>query len=349
MVQRMDFFDVIIVGGGPAGLQCARELSGSALRVLLLEKREVFGDKLCAGGLTSRDMEVLPLPEEVIEQPIYKTSIFSRRRVGSTLTAVPVVFTVNRKVLGAYQRSLLDGTAVQVRTGSQVVKVGDSHVELKDGSRYGFKYLVGADGYGSVVRRHLGLKVRKRLMGYQYTLPVEEEVPGIKLFMDARRFSLWYAWIFPHRDRIAVGCCFDPDRADPEKIRAGFHEWLHERNLDPGNARLESCPISCDFRGVDFGDIFLVGEAAGLASGFTGEGIYQALVSGQEIARMILDPAYEAVQLDRVFRYNRILDRVLSVFRLAGPFRGALQELLLILMNGKWLREKIRNQFSPES
>ncbi len=48
----MEVFDVIIVGGGPAGLICAETFGKSDKRVLLLEKEANFGDKLCAGGLT---------------------------------------------------------------------------------------------------------------------------------------------------------------------------------------------------------------------------------------------------------------------------------------------------------
>lgn len=337
---------MIIVGAGPAGLQCARELSRSSMRVLLLEKQEGFGNKLCAGGITSRGMELLSIPEHMLEQKILHTSIHSRKRDSGTVTDKAVVYTVNRRILGTYQRSLLEGTAVEVRTGSQVTNISDGSVELRDGSSYGFKYLVGADGYASVVRRHLGLKVNKRLIGFQYTIPMKQSDPVLELFMDARRFSVWYAWIFPHKDHIAVGCCCDPRRSDPHKIKEHFHDWMKERNLDPGDARLESCPIAYDFRGMEFGDIFLVGEAAGLASGFTGEGIYQALVSGQEVARLILNPEYEPVQLHKVLKYNRILERVMKLFQWAGPFRGALQEFLLILMNKEWLRNKIKGQFT---
>ena len=345
----MELFDVIIVGGGPAGLQCARELSKSSLRVLLLEKREGFGDKLCAGGLTSKAMEVLPLPDHIIEQKILRTSIHSRRRDAGTVTSAPALFTVDRRVLGAYQRSLLDGTEVEVRTNSQVIEIKENTVVLKDGETYGFKHLVGADGYSSLVRRHLGLKVEKKLIGFQYTIPVELEYTALEIFMDARRFSVWYAWIFPHGDRIAAGCCCDPRRVDPQKIKAGFHDWLKDRKLDPGDASLESYPIAYDYRGVKFGNTFLVGEAAGLASGLTGEGIYQSLVSGQEVANMIIDPMHKPIQLEQVLKYNRILERVMAVFRWAGPLRGAVQEFLLILMNKEWLRKKVNVQFSSES
>ena len=344
--KPMNLFDVIIVGGGPAGLQCARELSASTLRVLLLEKQDGFGEKLCAGGLTKKDMAVLPLPDHVIEQKILRASLHTRRRYAGTVTSEPYLFMVNRKELGSYQRSLLEGTTVQVRTGSHVTEIRDHQVVLKNGETFGYRYLVGADGYSSVVRRQLGLKVKRRLVGFQYTVAVKQERAEVEIHMDARRFSVWYAWIFPHKDTIAVGCCCDPRKANVQKIREGFHLWLKDKGIDPGDARLDSYPISYDYRGVKFGNIFLAGEAAGIASGFTGEGIYQSLVSGQEVARMIMDPAHKPVELDLALKYNRDLDRILRLFRWAGPLRVAMQELLMVLMNKEWVRKRINAQFT---
>lgn len=344
----MVHFDVIIVGGGPAGLHCAKVLSQSSLRVLLLEKQDGFGDKLCAGGLTLKDMDILPLPDHVIKQKISRASIHSRRRYTDTETAVPYLFTVDRKVLGAYQRSLLEGTAVEVRTNSQVTAIEENRVVLKSGEVMDCKYLVGADGYASIVRRSLGLKVEKKLIGFQYTIPVTVEHPKLEMFLDARRFHLWYAWIFPHGDSIAVGCCCDPSKVNHLKVKARFLEWLKEKKIDPGNATLESYPIAYDYRGVRFGNVFLAGEAAGLASGFTGEGIYQSLVSGREVAQMILDPAYNPEYLNQLLNYNQTLDRIMAIFRWAGPLRGALQESLLILMNKEWVRDKINARFSSK-
>jgi flavin-dependent dehydrogenase len=292
----LENYDVIIVGGGPAGLQCARILGQSDLRVLLLEKQDRFGDKLCAGGL--------------------------------------------------YQRSLLEDTRVVVKTNSQVTEVGPDRVILKNGQAYGYRFLVGADGYASMVRRLLGLKVNKKLIGFQYTIPVEAVDPKLEIFLDAQKFSVWYAWIFPHRDSMAVGCCCDPERADHRKVKAGFLEWLKERNIDPGDARLESYPIAFDYQGVKFGNVFLAGEAAGLASGFTGEGVYQSLASGQEVAAMILDPAHEPHLLNEVIKYNRTLEKVMNTFRYAGPLKGFLQEVLVFLMTRRRIRDRINAGFS---
>jgi flavin-dependent dehydrogenase len=342
----METYDVIIVGGGPAGLECARILSRSELSVLLLEKRERFGEKLCAGGLTLKDLQVIPLPDHVFEHRISHARLHSRRRSADTLLGEPFLFTVNRLELGAYQRELLEGTGVEVRTGSRVQEVEPGQVTLESGEKIACRYLVGADGYASVVRRRLGLGTGKKLIGFQYSIPAERIEPILEVFMDARRFHTWYAWVFPHRDHIAVGCCCDPDRVDHLKVRDAFREWVAEKGLGPGDARLESFPIGYDYRGVRFGDIFLAGEAAGLPSGFTGEGIYQSLASGQEVARMILDPGYSPVLLEQVIRYNRMLARIMNIFRAAGPLKGALQEFLVFLMTRKRIRDRVNAGFS---
>ena len=49
-----DKYDVIIVGAGPAGLSCAEVLAKGGKSVLVLEKNNEVGPKICAGGLTAR-------------------------------------------------------------------------------------------------------------------------------------------------------------------------------------------------------------------------------------------------------------------------------------------------------
>jgi len=54
----MKAYDVIIIGAGPAGLICAKTLALAGKEVLVLEKNDVIGPKICAGGLTTKDLKI---------------------------------------------------------------------------------------------------------------------------------------------------------------------------------------------------------------------------------------------------------------------------------------------------
>lgn len=341
-------YDIIIVGGGPAGLKCAHVLSGSDKRVLLLEKAPVFGDKLCAGGLTANDLKILDVPDSVIEHKISNTSLQSPKRKSTTQAPRPFLYTVNRKALGTWQRSLLDETHVVVRNNTQVTGIGMDHIELAGGERIHYTYLVGADGYNSIVRKFLGLPVQKKLIGIQYTIPWNIVDPTLEIHLDSKLFKAWYAWIFPHQDSIAVGCCSDPGVLPPAKLKQNFQTWLDKRGINYTGIKLQTYPISYDYRGIRYGNIFLVGEAAGMACGLTGEGIYQSLVSGLEAAHMILDPDHVPEQLHKAIHYNAVQHKIMRLFKRSHFIRNFLHELLLMAMNNQRVKSSIRRSFSPE-
>jgi geranylgeranyl reductase family protein len=342
----METYDVIIVGGGPAGLKCAETLGRSDKSVLLLEKDAVFGDKLCAGGLTRRAMSLLEMPDPIIEQRICDAALFSPRNRSLTKTSSPLLFTLDRRELGKWQRGRLEGSGVKILTNARVIRIDPEGVTLKDGISYGYHYIVGADGYASVIRRYLGLPVRKKLIGLQVTLPARRVTPVLEIYLNSRLFKSWYAWVFPHRNSIAVGCCCDPRFMKTSELKDNFHLWLRMKGMDTAGATLSSCPISYDYRGIRFGNIFLVGEAAGLASGLSGEGIYQALVSGQAAARMIMDPDYVSEGLKRMVRFNAIQNRFMRMLYAAGIFRGFMIELMLLLMKNDRIRQRVSSAFS---
>jgi geranylgeranyl reductase len=44
--------DILIVGAGPGGLTCGRLLAEQGREVVILERNNVIGAKVCAGGIT---------------------------------------------------------------------------------------------------------------------------------------------------------------------------------------------------------------------------------------------------------------------------------------------------------
>ena len=338
-------YDVIIVGAGPAGLRCAEILGQSDLSVLLLEKNAKMGEKVCAGGITRKDLAILDLPDEVIEHKVTKTAVHSANRSSSTIALEPFVFTLSREVLGEWQRQQLKNSNVEVLTEAKVTEITKDWVLVNGEDKYSYRFLVGADGVSSIVRRYLKIPTEKRLIGIQYLIPSQEEA-SLGIFMDAKLFKAWYAWKFPHEEHIAVGCCADPKLMPPAELKKNFGIWLEKKGFDITNAQYQSWPISYDYRGYKFGNIFLVGEAAGLASGFTGEGIYQSLTSGDTVARTILDSNYESQAMDDVLKYNKIQYRIMKFLYYSGPFRGMLHALVIMALNNKIIKAKINSGFS---
>ena len=76
------------------------------------------------------------------------------------------------------------------------------------------------------------------------------------------------------------------------------------------------------YHGIRFGNTYLAGDAAGLVSSFTGEGIYQALVSGKEVAKMILNPEFEPVKIPEVLETKQKHDRLIQMMIDAGAARS---------------------------
>jgi geranylgeranyl reductase len=342
----MEHYDVVIIGAGPAGLICAESLKESRLSVLLLEKDSIFGDKVCAGGLTRKDFTIYDFPDEILAHKVFKTAVHSPNRQSHAEPPEPIVFTIDRRDLGTFQRNRLDGSDIKVVTGDRVTEIKDDRVVTVSGKEYGYKFLVGADGYASIVRRYLKIPVKRKLIGIQYMAPVPGLDPKLEIFLDSKHFNAWYGWIFPHRDMISVGCCCDPRFFSSSSLKDNFHKWLEKRDIDVSKGKYESAPISYDFRGLKFGNIFLAGEAAGMASGLTGEGIFQCLVSGKQVASYILGNEDELEEMRFVRKYNRIQLRIMKFLIYAGPLRALIHELIILMLNNKRFKEKVNKGFS---
>lgn len=341
----MEHYDVVIVGAGPAGLRCAEMLAPSDKKVLLLEKKSQTGIKVCAGGLTRKSLALMPVPETLFELKIDKARIAGPRSVFVTpLRKNPFAFMINRATFAQWQERKLEKSPVTIRHRAQVTKIHNSYVEINRQEQVKYTWLVGADGATSIVRRFLGLPVKKRLITFQYLIPSKEN--RFEIHMDNRYFRSGYGWIFPHGHHLAAGCLADPRHVPVSVLKSGFHRWLQKEKLNISEATYQSFPINYDYRGHRFGTVFLTGEAAGLASGLTGEGIFPALLSGEEIARMILDPHHSNTKMNRLLHYKKVQERFLQILHAAGPLRQPLFRAIPFLLNNKRFNRRITNGFS---
>jgi geranylgeranyl reductase family protein len=342
----MKHYDVVIVGAGPAGLRCAEILGKSGKKVLLLEKKAKVGDKICAGGITSKTLEIIDIPDDLFELKINR-GIIKGPRVAYHIppTKEPFLFIVDRMAFGQWQLKKLDSTTAEIRLSAQVTGITAEYVEINRQQKYSYTWLVGADGAASIVRRFLGIPVKKQLVTLQYHIPAEP-TPSFEIHLNNRYFKSGYGWVFPHKNYLTVGCLADPHHIPVQKLKNGFRQWLKKEDFDLSQAVYQSFPINYDYRGYRFGNVFLSGEAAGLASGLSGEGIYAALLSGEETARMILQPGYPEEKMKELLHYKEVQDRFLKRLQAAGIFRQAIFKTLTLLMYNKRFNRKVTDGFS---
>lgn len=305
MKEVKESFDVIIIGAGPGGLKCAEILSNSSLKVLLLEKNNEIGPKVCAGGLTGKGIEYLDLPPHLIEFSYNRVKLHVNNITTTLKSDTNYAFTIDRKEFGQWQLYKLKAFSnIEVRTGSKVTEITKEFVVVNE-EKISYKYLVGADGSNSIVKTYLGLKSKTMMIGIQYIIPTDK-YKDFEVFFKPKYFSAWYTWIFPHRGYVSIGCGGDPEHISPKKLKDNFHRWLKDKHIDISEGKYEAFPMDTDYKGSFFDNVFLVGDAAGLVSPFTGEGIYQALISGEEMAKTILNPSYISDKItDLTHKHNR--------------------------------------------
>lgn len=305
----MESYDVIIVGAGPAGLRCAEVLAGTDFSVLLLDRKSSVGPKTCAGGLRLPAV-YMTLPEDMISTFGRHHFILNGKEYSITLRNP--LHIVDRPDLGRYQLGLIrKHDNIKIETGTSLRHIRDNYAVLNGDRKVRFRYLVGADGSNSAVRRHLGLG-NKIYVGIQYIIPGIHD--KLVWFFDPRLLGSGYGWIFPHKSFISAGVFFNPNLVPAIRAREALDALLSDYGLDRGAAKLEGAPVNSLYRGVKFNNIFLAGDAAGLASACTGEGISYAITSGDDIARHLLDNEYSFEGIKKMIRYKKRQERILSIF-----------------------------------
>lgn len=320
MNERNRYYDAVVVGAGPAGCAAAYRLAVRGRRVLLLEAQRFPRDKVCGDALTQRavrilaamgvldsvphagqmrgarvhmrcrgwrdfiydaypgaDSHCLVVPRVVLDEAVCHRTV----AVGVELwqeAAVTAPIVEGGRVVGV--RVCRDGRLIDVRAAAVVAA---------DGARSPLARAVGLlpeGGLGVGVRGYL--TDIDRLLDLQEVFLPLDDVAGRDLLPS-------FGWINPtgaSEANIGVGLFRPGYEGRAEEVLQNFLTRLSTRRKAFGGRlrgewakapfRLDFSPDRCVADGI-----LLVGDAAGLANPFTGEGISYALESGRTAAEVI--------------------------------------------------------------
>ena len=311
-------FDVLVVGGGPAGAWCAFHLAQGRVRVGLLQPPRRHA-KVCGGCLTASVWDEIGRPEALQPTPVHEM-VFEW--AGRFRAAAPVdgdAVLVDRERLDAYllARAREVGAEVIGDRARRVRQSGALWTVETAGSAYRAAVLVGADGCRSLVRSAVVGRFRPSEMAFGAGVyPAWQDLaagagargmartvffPGGLSVKAAGPRRHGYAYLFGQAERASVGAWGrGSGRAVLALLRHVLAGWLAGpaggayRVLGRSSPCIVS-PALFDGRRTAGANWMLVGDAAGHVNPVTGEGIRYALRGGRLAAEAILDgspPSY---------------------------------------------------------
>ncbi len=278
--MAMEKRDVVIVGGGLAGLTTAKYLAEEGVDFVLLEEHTKFFQKPCGEGILPSyiDFDFFDLygSKKGVEREINEVVFIIKDKA---LTVPIHFFMIDKEEVEKEMAHQVEKLGGEIRMGEKVQKIKDNVVYPQEISA---RIIVGADGARSLVRKSMGIKSPK------IGVAIEGHVDHMEGFDESKAY-IWfgksitvegYAWAFPRKEFWNVGI----GSAKTE----GFSTYANrfKSRFEMKDVRGAAIPFSLPVK--TYGKNFLlVGDAASQVMTAVGAGNLPSMVCGKLAAETI--------------------------------------------------------------
>lgn len=294
--------DVVVVGAGLAGLQCARRLARAGVDVLLVDAKETPADAVSTTGIFVRHtLEDFPLPSDCFAGSVQDVVLHSPHGRQLPLHSQEPEFRI-ADMPRLYSWLLRDALEHGARwaPGHRYVfcePLGDGNIlrfQTRDGSRYvQCRMVVGADGARSHVARDLNLSRNQQFLVGTESVSACRNVPSdiFHCFLDPVLAPGYLGWIVAAGDEVHIGVAGYADRVRADSALAQLTDKARALGIEPQGTAAERrtgfIPVGGILPNISSPRGVLVGDAAGAVSPLTAGGFDTALRLSEFAATLI--------------------------------------------------------------
>ena len=293
-------FDVVVVGGGPAGATAANDLAHGGYSVALIDRAGRI--KPCGGAIPPKLLRDFAIPEHLMVARATTARMVAPSKKSVDMDIGGFVGVVDREEFDEWLRDRAARNGATRFTGNfkRITRDGDGYATVHFAPKGALndareciraRLVIGADGARSAVAKQevTGGENNKSVFAYHEIVRSPENDESF----DGSRCDVYYqgdvspdfyGWVFPHGKCTSVGVGSAQKGFSLRGATAGLRQ---KAGLDgAATIRCEGAPIPLKpLKRWDNGqDVLLVGDAAGVVAPASGEGIFYAMTCGRRAA-----------------------------------------------------------------
>ena len=343
-------WDVIVIGGGPAGSTTARYLAEGGADVLVVDGRDPIGTPLQCGELVPTNEEMrrlcpkVPNIDDLLRTPEYAISRKTSEMHLVPPSGKPLRFQFEGYMLNrvAHDEALVDlakSRGAEYLVNSRVDSIDGNTVKLRSGRELNAKVIVGAGGHNDPLRRtfwnesSLKIPVKFVLMDGDFGDAVElhfgSMAPG------------GYAWMFPKNRGANIGVGIQNKFSKNKNLNDLSNDFISRYEGDITFSGAGSLPMSGSIKTFVKGNYVLVGDSAGMVLPSNGAGITIAMIGGRIAGLVISEHLKNGTPLSEYEkRWNKQMGKVMRNSKRAF-FLGS-----FVLRLPDWIINSMFNRFT---